>query len=143
MNKERRDQMIKSMVKDGYSEEEIAEELDMSKGHIHKIKRELGLTVKRRCPQDDAQTIIEMFKQGYDKAEIADKLGWAKGTINDVLRKNGFGKPVPEELAEPPVIVPKRKVIKPEMVIDRENGKIYYDVTPLFLETEGMSVWNT
>jgi IS30 family transposase len=143
MHQENKNQIIKAMVKDGYSEEEIAKELDMSKGHINKIKRELGLTVNRRYAQDDAQTIIDMFKQGYDKSEIADKLGWTKGTISEVLRRNGFGKQVPEELEEPPVIVPKRKVIKPEMVIDKSNGKIYYDVTPFFLNMEGMRVWNT
>ena len=143
MNEERRNQIVKAMVKTGYTDEQIAEEIGYTKGHIQKIKRNLGLTVQRRCPQDDAQTIIEMFNQGYSKEEIADKCGWAKGTISNILRENGLCKPVQERLEETPVIVPKRKVIKPERVIDKSTGKIYYDVTLFFLETEGMSVWNT
>ena len=117
------------MVNADHTVDEIAEELDVTPGYIYKIKRELGMTKKRRSPKDDAQTIVEMFKQGHDKAEIADKLGWAKGTINSILRENGFGKPAPEELAEPPLIVPKRKVITLELVI--HNGTRYHDILPL------------
>lgn len=142
MNAERRNQIVKAMVSTGYTDEQIAEEIGYTKGHIQKIKRVLGLTVARRDPQDDAEKMVELYKQGFTRAQIAEQLEWSYETVTRILRVKGIGKPMPGEEQEL-VIVPKRKTIKPEMVIDNSTGKIYYDVTPFFLETEGMSVWNT
>lgn len=135
MKKERRDQIIRAMVKAGHTEEEIAEELDMSKSHIHRIKHELGLTVQRRCPKDDEKTIVEMFRQGHTRAEIANKLNWSIGTVTNILRENGFGKPVASGELEP-VIVPERKTVKTEIII--AAGKKWRDITAYYLESEGI-----
>lgn len=142
MNAERRNQIVKAMVSTGYTDEQIAEEIGYTKGHVQKIKRVLGLTVARRDPYEDAEKMVELYKQGFTRAQIAEQLKWSYETVTRFLRVNGIGKPMPGEEQEL-VSVPKRKIIKPEMVIDNSTGKIYYDVTPFFLETEGMSVWNT
>ena len=142
MKRERVEQIVRAMVNTGYTDEQIAEEIGYTKGHIQKIKRVLGLTVARRDPQDDAEKMVELYKQGFTRAQIAEQLEWSYETVTRTLRVKGIGKPMPGEEQEL-VIMPKRKTIKPEMVIDNSTGKIYYDVTPFFLETEGMSVWNT
>ena len=136
MNKERRNQIVRSMHKAGYSDEEIAQELDMTKGHVQKIKRELGLTVKRKRPEEDADAMVELFMQGYDREQIAEKLGWSKGTVNNILKDRGFGRKINEP---EPVIVPVRRKIKAEKVVI--HGKVYWDVTPFFLNMEGDSIW--
>lgn len=142
MKKERVQQIVRAMVSTGYTDEQIAEEVGCTKGHIKKIKRDLGLTAARRDPQDDAEKMVELYKQGFTRAQIAEQLKWSYETVTRTLRVKGIGKPMPGEEQEL-VIVPVRKMIKPEMVIDRISGKIYYDVTALFLESEGRSIWST
>lgn len=139
-----RDQVIKTMVKQGHTEKEIADALHLSQSYVHKMKRELGLTVRRRYTKNDVKNIVELFKQGHTREEIADKLGWCKETVSTILRKNGFGRMmVACDRKSVPVVVPAKRVIKPEMVIDKSTGKVYYDISELFLETEGRSIWNT
>ena len=136
MKKERRNQIVRSMFQSGYSDEEIAQELAMTKGHINKIKRELGLTVKRRRPEDDADAIVELFEQGFDRDQIAEKIGWSKGTVNIILKDRGYGRKVIEP---EPLPVPVRRKVKAEKVVI--HGKVYWDVTPFFLNMEGDSIW--
>ena len=136
MKKERRNQIVRSMHKAGYSDEEIAQELAITKGHVNKIKRELGLTVKRRRPEDDADAIVELFEQGFDRDQIAEKIGWSKGTVNIILKDRGFGRKVMEP---EPLPVPVRRKVKAEKVVI--HGKVYWDVTPFFLNMEGDSIW--
>ena len=139
MKKERRNQIVRSMHKEGYTDEEIAQELAITKGHVNKIKKELGLTVKRRRPEEDADTMVELFEQGYDREQIAEKLGWSKGSVNNILKDRGFGR---KTVIEPePVIGPVRRKVKVEKVVI--HGKVYWDVTPFFLNTEGDSIWST
>ena len=139
MKKERAEQLVRAMVNAGYKDEQIAEEIGYCKHHIQKIKRALGLTVPRKNPQEDAAKMKELYKQGLTKRQIAEQLNWSYDTVTRILRSPVTEKEQEREIS--PTLV--RRVIKPEMVIDKSNGKSYYDVTPFFLETEGMSVWNT
>ena len=140
MKKERMHQIVREMVCSGHYDEDIAEEVGCTKGHVQKIKRELGLTVARKDPHDDAEEMIKLYEQGATRAEIAQQLKWSYETVTKILREHGIGKPLQAEVPEP-LIIPVRKIWKPEMVIDK--GKIYWDVTRLFMETEGNSIWDT
>lgn len=139
MKRERVEQLVRAMVNAGYKDEQIAEELGYCKHHIQKIKRTLGLTVPRKNPQEDAEKMKELYKNGFTKRQIAEQLNWSYDTVARIPRLPAQDKVQEREIS--PTLV--RRVIKPEMVIDNSTGKIYYDVTPFFLETEGMSVWNT
>jgi DNA invertase Pin-like site-specific DNA recombinase len=133
------DEIVRQMHLDGFSTAEIADRLNMSRTWIKKLKNRMGISTPENKSKVDSDKIVELFNNLYDRNMICEKMGISKDAVCKILRKNGFSEKRDSDI----IAVPKKKKLTFEKVIDRDTGKTYYDVTPFFLEKEGMSVWNT
>lgn len=86
---ERNREMIKKLHAEGYAPKEIAEMSGITRAHVYKVQRELGLSRKgSRTPE-----IIELTKQGLPARDIATRLHVSRSLVHQVrtnMRRKGL-----------------------------------------------------
>ena len=139
MNKQRMQQIVRAMVRTGYTDKQIAEELDITKAQVSRIRREIGLSKAKKDPRQALDRMVELYNKGWSYKAIGEDVGHSPDTVSLVLRENGYAEKKPKE-PEPEVFFwpgrPVRKIY--ECVY---GGVKYYDITEFIDNLEGDSIW--
>ena len=140
MNKQRMQQIVRAMVRSGYTDKEIAEELDMTKAQICRVRKEMGLTKSKKDPMDALEKMLELYHEGYSYKDIGEVVGHSPDTVSRFLRENGYAENRPLE-PEPEVPSlpggPVRRIYKVPY-----GDIVYQDITEIIDNLEGDSIWN-
>lgn len=139
MNKQRMQQIVRAMVRTGYTDKQIAEELYITKAQVSRIRREIGLSKAKKDPRQALDRMVELYNKGYSYKAIGEEVGHSPDTVSLVLRENGYAEKKPKE-PEPIVSIwpgrPVRKIYKCVY-----GGVKYYDITEIVNSLEGDSIW--
>lgn len=86
-----KDKLFK-MVNNGYSDIEIAEEMEFARGSIGRVRRELGLkpNIKHKSRRLDRDKIKNMLDKGKTDKEISGELDCHKRSISNIRYKLGI-----------------------------------------------------
>ena len=90
MNKQRMQQIVRAMVRTGYTDKQIAEELDITKAQVSRIRREIGLSKAKKDPRQALDRMVELYNKGYSYKAIGEEVGHSPDTVSLVLRENGY-----------------------------------------------------
>ena len=140
MNKQRLQQIVRAMVRSGYTDKEIAEELDMTKAQICRVRKEIGLTKAKKDPMDALEKMVELYNEGYSYKAIGEVVGHSPDTVSRFLRENGYAenRPLEPEPEVPPLPGgPVRRIYKVTY-----GDIVYQDITEIIDNLEGDSIWN-
>lgn len=124
---------VREMYLKKIKEEDIAKEIKLSLSTVRGYISELGL--KKRDWNMLRKKIIEMYNSGDNFECIEKETGMCRETIRKILKKNGLlsgGRfyAVESNLIDENTVFADNRVEIVKIVID---GKVYQDVTPLWL----------
>ena len=85
-SKEEKIQKIKQLYKDGYTQKQIAEQLDLSKGLITRYLKDQEKNSRKDSKDDKIKLIKKLYKKGYTQSKIAEELGVSKGLVSRYIK---------------------------------------------------------